>query len=147
MAINEALSYGLPIISSDFFSIPERVTHGKTGFLFKSPFPNYTADKVIDVEHANDSDIFSLVFEATEKGELRRVEMFLYDSMKKLVEDRSLLRRMSKAVTVRYEREQSNSVMLKRYQRLFDEALSHNAESADVQIQHKYKKKAENGRR
>lgn len=52
-AIEEAMAFGIPVISTDIFAIPEIVNHNVTGFLIKvqgfefiKKFKNYTVDKL-----------------------------------------------------------------------------------------------------
>lgn len=95
--INEAISSYLPIITSDFFSIPERVINGYNGFLFKSPFPNYDENMVIYKEHFTKNSFFpDVLFYKDNKIFLFNVENFLYSKMKLLATNKKLLHKMAK---------------------------------------------------
>ena len=38
MVVLEALSFGLPIITTPVYAIPEMVEHGRNGFIIEAPF-------------------------------------------------------------------------------------------------------------
>lgn len=94
--INEAISAYLPIITSDFYSIPERVFDRKNGFVFPSPLPNYDNNFVISEDHFTDQpDFLDRVDAYRIDGRLKYVEDFLYEKMKILSQDSDLRYRMA----------------------------------------------------
>lgn len=102
--INEAISAYMPIITSDFYSIPERVVDGYNGFLFPATFPNYDKNYVIYQEHFTDrTDLMDTVNVYQKDGKLKYAEDFLYEKMKILVHDRALLYRMASNSKKMYE--------------------------------------------
>jgi glycosyltransferase involved in cell wall biosynthesis len=96
MVINEAIAAHMPIITSDFFAIPERVHEGVNGFLFPSPYKNYTADFVIQEEHFGDNPlILQQIYEDSIAGNLDHIQKFLYEKMLLFVSDPSMLYRLA----------------------------------------------------
>lgn len=94
--VNEAIAASLPIITSDFYSIPERVIEGYNGFLFKSPFRNYDNNFVIEKEHFTDIyDFYEIISKNQINGKLDYVTDFLFEKMKFFTENRTELQRMS----------------------------------------------------
>ncbi len=98
MVINEAMGSFLPVITSDFFSIPERIVNEENGFLFKSPFKNYDSKFVIYEEHfSDDTSIIKKIYDAGNSGALKYVEDFLYEKMKILSIDNNVLQSMAES--------------------------------------------------
>lgn len=106
MVINEAIGSFLPVITSDFFSIPERIIDGENGFLFKSPFKNYDDRFVIYEEHfSDDVNIIKKIYDAGNSGSLKYVEDFLYRKMKLLATDKDALLKMAqKTKSIYYQK-------------------------------------------
>jgi hypothetical protein len=87
MVINEAINFNMPIITSDFFSIPERVD-SSMGFLFESPYKNYFSNFKIFEEHiSDDPKIILRIYNDSINGKLKYVETFLYNSMKYFIDN------------------------------------------------------------
>ncbi len=104
MTVNEAIAAYLPIITSDFFSIPERVQHGKNGYCFKSPFANYSKGFAITEEHFGDQPkINRLIFDAAQAGKLDFVEEFLYTNLLRIANNPSELLRLAQGSKHMYE--------------------------------------------
>lgn len=101
--INEAIAADLPIITSDFFAIPERVIDGENGLLFASPYKNYTQDRVITEEHFTQGATFpAKLFEDQAHERLADIESFLYDAMRQLAINSRKLEAMSRAARAMY---------------------------------------------
>lgn len=123
--INEAISAYLPIISSDFFSIPERVIDQETGFLFNSPFKNYDQNMVIFEEHFTDDSSFpSDLPEKRSTGKLDYVEKFLEEKMAFFVENPKEIEVMAKKTKVLYENTFSGEKIATRIEDLFHQTVS-----------------------
>lgn len=102
--VNEALSAYLPVLTSDFFSLPERIEDGKNGFLFPSPFPNYGSDLVIREEHFRSDSSFPRDLPSWQAaGKLAYVEDFLMEKMGLLASDNALLQRLAAGAKRVYE--------------------------------------------
>ncbi len=122
--INEAISAYLPVITSDFYSIPERVHDGVNGFVFKSPFPNYDAHMVIRTEHfKSDSDFPRLLPEWQAGHKLQYVEDFLYDKMLMLARSPHQLSDMATAAKKIYDTELDPALIRSQINTLFWQSL------------------------
>jgi glycosyltransferase involved in cell wall biosynthesis len=94
--INEAISSCMPIITTDFYAIPERVKDGYNGYVCASPFVNYDEHYVIYSEHFTDQpDFYEKIRIFQESGRSQYIEEFLYEKMKLLAMDRKVLYQMA----------------------------------------------------
>lgn len=94
--VNEAICSYLPIVTTDFYAIPERVVDGFNGFLCRSPFVNYSKDFVIHSEHFTDQpDFHEIIRSARGSGRLQYIEDFLYEKMKLFSVDTKILYQMA----------------------------------------------------
>lgn len=122
--INEAISAYLPIITSDFFAIPERVVDGENGFLFASPFPNYDKHKVIYEEHFKESSRFPAELSTYQaEGKLQYVEDFLFEKMSMLITNPKQLLAMAEAAKEMYDTKLNADTIRQTIAKAFHEAL------------------------
>lgn len=94
----EALSFGLPIIGTDQYATREMCINGKTGFLYPNhPLKDYDP-KTYEIfgRYYNPKEFYARLFHLQRIGELRDIEDFLYNSMKKFLDTPELLERQSK---------------------------------------------------
>jgi glycosyltransferase involved in cell wall biosynthesis len=124
MVVNEAIVNGLPVISTDFFSIPERVYHGVNGLLVKTPFPNYTRSFVITAEHFTDDCIIDRIVTAADNGTLIPIERFLYNALKRFSTDASFRRRLTQGALAMNLQRVGHEVQQKRWDFLISDALT-----------------------
>lgn len=125
MVINEAIGSFLPIITSDFFSIPERVRDSKNGFLFPSPYKNYNDEFVIFEEHfSDDENIIRRIYEDDREYRLRHIQKFLYEKMKILATDNDVLFRMAEASKEMYYERLDDIKIKKQVNAYFISAIS-----------------------
>jgi glycosyltransferase involved in cell wall biosynthesis len=81
MVVLEAIAFGLPVIATRSYAIPEMVEHGKNGFLIEPPFPYYQEDGRAVKENWN-RDLSIRI--RTER--YPEVENALYDAMDKMMD-------------------------------------------------------------
>lgn len=92
MVINEAISWFLPIITSNFFSIPERVFEWINWYMFESPYKNYNLNFTIYQEHFSErNDILKTIYTDSINNKLQYVEDFLYEKLILLINNNDLL--------------------------------------------------------
>jgi len=103
----EPMNHGLPVISTDFLSIPEIVENNKEGLLIKIMNYNYTLH-----DYRN-----KLILS---KGLSKYLEKETYSRLKRLVEDKKLRSRLgrnaNKKVKTRFSFEKRNKIMKKIYE-------------------------------
>lgn len=122
--VNEAISSYLPVITTDFYSIPERVVDGCNGFVCPTPFPNYDNHFVIQSEHFTDQpDFLEKIRRSQREGALRCIEDFLYEKMKILSMDSNLLFRMAMENRRIYEEKIDSVKIREKVNKLFLEEL------------------------
>lgn len=123
MTVNEAIAAYLPIITSDFFSIPERVKDGINGYCFSSPFKNYDAGFVIQEEHFGDRpDINRAIYTAGTRGTLESVEAFLYKHMFAITRTPSILKKLANGSKRIYETRTSDPLQRQKMGNILREA-------------------------
>lgn len=93
MTINEAIAASLPVITTDFFSIPERVIDGYNGYLCEAPLKPY--DPETFVVHSFPKDLGEEVEILRKSGSLEYIQDFLYEKIVALVDDNQLLQTMA----------------------------------------------------
>jgi glycosyltransferase involved in cell wall biosynthesis len=107
-AIEEAIAYGIPVIATNHFAIPEIIKHGKNGFLidthqfeFIKKFRGYTVNKIPEVFGSY-------------------MEKQIYNYLKLLIENRELRVRMGKnglfIARTKFSFEKRNSIMKEIYE-------------------------------
>lgn len=120
LAILDAMSYELPVITTDVWANPEMVEDGKTGFTIrKSEKINYYAENFIPIWDYDSGSQFMKSVRAVEP----RVVQQLVEKTSTLIENGDLRRRMGKAgrqeiETGRFSIEKRNEKL----KRIFDEA-------------------------
>src|SRR5262249_4981418 len=57
MVFLEAVSFGLPIIATTLYTLPEMVENGKSGVLIEPPFPYYHSDGRVAKENWDKEDL------------------------------------------------------------------------------------------
>lgn len=93
MTINESIAASLPVISTDFFSIPERVIDGYNGYLCEAPFKPYNLDTY--VVESFPKNLKWQVEALRSSGWLKYIEDFLYEKTTLLIDNNSLLQTMA----------------------------------------------------
>ena len=119
LSILEAMSYGLPVIATSLYNIPEAITHMKNGMLIDLPKPDlfYTKNKTPN-EYSNPP-----------VHAMRKLRPFMVDKikecMKLLIEDASLREKLGKEAMLTIE---SGEFSIKRrnalLKEIFDDATS-----------------------
>lgn len=135
MVINEAISMYLPIITSNFYSIPERVSDGVNGFLFESPFKNYDEKFVIFEEHFSDNNnIIREIYERSNDGKLKYVEDFLYEKMKYLLENKEKAFNLAEGSKRIYLEKMNSDLIIKNTNDLLLKSLSFSGDKPENRI-------------
>jgi len=118
LSILEAMSYGLPVITTSLYSTPELIEHMKNGILINPPNPDifYTKNKVPDVY--SKSYVYSM----------RKLRPYMKEKLKEtlkiLIEDSSLREKMSREAASTIENgEFSNRNRNSILKEVFDEAI------------------------
>lgn len=105
MTINEAISSYLPIITSDFFSIPERIIDWYNWYTFQSPIKNYNNNFVITYEPWRDwKDVNTEIEYMQKKWDLNYIEKFLEDKIQYLLENPDKIYELAKRQKDFYEK-------------------------------------------
>ena len=122
--VNEAIVSYLPVITTDFYAIPERVRDGYNGFVCRSPFPNYDERFVISSEHFTDQLHFhEIIVKSRKEGKLKSIEDFLFEKMHLLATKKEMLYRMA-SNNKRFCEEKLDPDMIRgKINRVFGEAI------------------------
>lgn len=98
LVLVEALSAGLPIVGTDQYATREMIRDKYNGYLLKwHPLKDYN-EKTFEIfgRLSEPADFFDTLFALQKNGELKDIEEFLYQSMKKILLDPSLIQKFSK---------------------------------------------------
>ncbi len=130
LAILDAMSYELPVITTDVWANPEMVEDGKTGFTIrKSEKVNYYTENFIPIWDYDSGSQFMKSVKAVEP----RVVQELVEKTSTLIENKDLRRRMGRAG--RREIETGSFSIEKRNEklkRIFDEAIGRSLEKSEA---------------
>jgi glycosyltransferase involved in cell wall biosynthesis len=98
LVVIEAVMYGLPVIITDQYSVPEMAEEGKNGFICPNPLKDYDPKtyRLLGRYH-NPKDFYAQLFRYQKEGKLKPVEDFLVASITRFLEKPALLEKFSKS--------------------------------------------------
>lgn len=122
----EALSWGLPIICNNHFATSEMVRNNITGFVNQNhPLKDY--DPVtykFRGKYYDPALFYKELFSLQSKNLLRPIEEFLYKSMKRMITNPKLVRRMRNASLDFYHKKFDYLLSSQKIESIFDKAIS-----------------------
>lgn len=98
LVLIEALSYGMPLIITDQYATPEMVQENENGFVYHGhPLMDYEAGTYrLLGQYYNPKKFYADLFKFQAEGKMKPIEDFLYASLKRFLDDPSLLEKFSK---------------------------------------------------
>lgn len=92
MVILEGLAFGMPIVASDQFAIPEMVIDGYNGFLFPNPLKDYDPQTYRSLgKFYNPADFYKTLFARQSTGAMGSVEDFIVRSFETFLDTPGLV--------------------------------------------------------
>jgi glycosyltransferase involved in cell wall biosynthesis len=117
LTVAEALSYGLPVVVSDWDGYRDLVSDGETGFLVPSLFPS-------GVENLEIRDCRITMLEEDSLAQSTTIDIpTLCEKIRTLVDNPALRRQMGRAARQSAERRYNWAVIVKRYEELWGESI------------------------
>lgn len=126
LVLQEAISWGLPLITTDQYAIPEIAMHKYNAFVYTDhPLKDYDQSNFkLFGRFYNPKDFYQRLFAAQESGKLQNVENFIYHSVEKFLLDPNLLETYSKNSLTLYEETFSPEKMAQEMESVFLEAIA-----------------------
>ncbi|MDO8336136.1 MAG: glycosyltransferase family 4 protein [Candidatus Saccharibacteria bacterium] len=125
LVVIEALAYGMPVIVTDQYAVPEMVQEQVNGFVFHGhPLKDYDSQtyKLLG-KYYNPSDFYRDLFQLQREKKLRPIEDFLVESVEKFIKKPELLSQYSQASLDLYHRVFDEVVLGDKLEAVFAEAL------------------------
>jgi glycosyltransferase involved in cell wall biosynthesis len=125
LVIQEALSWGMPIITTDQYAIGEMVKDSYNGFIFpRHPLKDYREESFKFLgKYYNPKDFYTDLFRAQKDCQLQEVEDFVYTSIEKFILDPSLLEKYSQNSVDFYNKKFHPDILSCQIESIFLEAV------------------------
>ncbi len=123
--LQEALSYGMPMIVNDHYATVEAAIDGYNGFVNPNhPMKDYVPETYEMLgQYFNPKDFYTKLFNLQKEGKTKMVEDFIYNSIEKFILNPEILEKFSRNSLKLYNNEFHYEVGSKRMESIFLEAI------------------------
>lgn len=124
LVLVEALSYGMPLIITDQYATKEMVEDDLNGFTYPNPLRDYDPETYrMFGRYHNPKDFYEKLFSLQHSGQLKPVEDFLINSIKKFLENPHLLQKNSENSLKLYKNKFHKNIMSEKLELVFQASI------------------------